>query len=406
MSTPIAGILNSINSDNVNDNVGEWMTGIIVKQARGDNQGLLLALTSLLGTEPAESPDYNWFVRNPVRRSVHSAAAEADTAETTLTFDDADGNNVNAFLTSGTLLENRRTGEHVRVAADSTGSTASVVRAQGDTAAAAIDDNDVWLIVGYAGEEGTGARRAIFEIADPVKNYLQEFKATSDVTRLLAGSNLRSTEDQRLEGQAYALETLSNDIEFAMFNGRRGASVGANGGRIYTTGGLRDGISRAGLAASNSLAGGGSSGTELTPFIQFLSNALEKGGSERIAFCGPKAYSAISLYANSGVAGFEITGSETEFGMHIKTIETPMGPVHLVRHPLFANDEATKGDMFIVDLTSIKQKVGQPIVLEEDIQIPGYTKATDQYIAQLGIKQKFAEPFGYVSNLEKIIPDA
>ena len=126
------------------------------------------------------------------------------------------------------------------------------------------------------------------------------------------------------------------------------------------------------------------------------------GSDAKLAFAGPKAYSALSNHANSESNGFRITGSETVFGMNIQTILTPFGEISLAMHPLFKEISAYNSSMVVCDLPMLVQKYMEPLFLEPNIQTPGQDSYKEQFRAKYGLKLKFAEAFGYAEDLQKI----
>ena len=150
------------------------------------------------------------------------------------------------------------------------------------------------------------------------------------------------------------------------------------------------------------LNGNTSSGVSLASFNEWLASFLTLGSDAKLAFCGPKAYAAISNFSNSATNGFRITGQETVFGMNITTINTPFGELSLAMHPLFKEISVYNDWMIVVDLALIVQKVMEPLFLEPNIQTPGADAYMEQFRAKYGVKLKFAEAFGYAYGLQKI----
>ena len=70
---------------------------------------------------------------------------------------------LHAINTDQLFLKNDRTGEYIRVTADPTTNTIAIARALGSSVAAAILDNDQWVVVTLGKDEGASASRAAYE---------------------------------------------------------------------------------------------------------------------------------------------------------------------------------------------------------------------------------------------------
>ena len=396
----VSGFLSTTNAQ-ATDLVGEWQETVLVRNAKGFNTGsTLFGLMSRLKSEPADNVTFNWWERDPARVSFYSNAAFNDLV-TVLTWDDSASNAVYPLLDVNAILLNDRTGERVRVSAAPTSASVTVVRGVQGTSAAAINDNDLWTLVTLAKDEGADPVRASYQEPDSYSNLIQTFNETVLLTNAYKAGVLRTDIEGPLrERRAFALERIANKIEFAYFLGVKEAATGTNGS-IYYTGGLKSAIDTAGLTA-NALSGGGNSGCTLDAFKTWLQSFMQVGSDVKLAFCGPKAYAAVSNYANTAAGGFRIMNQETVFGMNITNIVTPFGELALAMHPLFKTSVAQNDAMFVVDLQLIVQKVMEPLFLETNIQSPGQDSYKEQFRAKLGLKQKFPEAFGYATKLSLI----
>lgn len=397
----ISGLLSVQNAD-TDDLTGEWQQHVTVRHAKGIGNGaVLFALMTMLRKENAESTEYNWFERDPVRQNFYSNAAFASTI-TTLTWDDGNGNPVWAGLSLNTVMENYRTGEFIRVTADATSANVTVERGHAGTTPAAINFGDIWSRLFISAEEGALPTRAVYENPQELKNFVETFNSSIFLTNAFKGTVLRSDMEGPLrERRIYALEKICGDIEKAFLLGRRNRLVGING-YIYQTGGVRDAINRAGLASTNILNGLGATGVTLTVVKAWLRSFMVFGSNQKLGLCGPLAFQAISDYANSAAAGFRIMNNETVFGMNVTTIVTPLGILELTFHPLLQELTSYQGAMFVIDMPNIVQKTMEPLFLERNIQTRGQDAYQEQFRAKLGVKLKFANAFGHAYNFQLI----
>lgn len=406
----VQGILSLANA-NTSDLVGEFQEKIFIRNSKGFNSGAtLFGLLAKLKNEQAENIEFNWWERNPVRRTLYSTAAITSGA-TAISFDDnasTPDTSVWKVLVSGHILRNDRSGEHIRVNGTPSTSTVTIVRGVGATAAAAVNDNDVWTIITLAKAEGADPVGTSYEEPELIKNYIQTFNSTVEVTNAFKGSVLRTDiegplKDRRLQ----ALEKVSRDIEWAYFMGTKKAP-GDSGAQAntYSTGGLFDVLNSAGLAGAagsgyNSVDGG--SGTfSMANFRDWLNSFMVVGSEQKLAFCGPKAYQAVTVYANSEANGFRIMQNENVFGMNITSILTPFGVLDLAMHPLLREAVAFNSWMFVFDLAHVVQKVFEPLFLEPNVQTPGNDSYKEQYRAKLGLKLRFVNAHGCIKNLTAI----
>lgn len=411
----VSGLLSlggQIGIANQDEWVSEFQDTILVRNSRGLNAGTtLFGLMSKLKNEPAETTEYKWFERDPVTReiSVDNAGAAYDSASTSIVVDNGDGAVVTGLVQAGSILRTS-SGELLRVTAvanNANDNTLTVTRGFGGTSASAtgLANDNVLVIVTLGKDEGASPINPVYETPTTMTNYIQTFNSAVHLTNAFKASKLRTDIEGPLrERRVQALERVARDIELAYFFGRKAANgyVSGTNGRVWYTGGVVEAVDSIGGTVAQKLNGNAGSGVALASFNEWLSSFLTLGSDAKLAFCGPKAYAAISNFANSASNGFRITGQETVFGMNITTINTPFGELSLAMHPLFKEIASYNDYMIVVDLALIVQKVMEPLFLEPNIQTPGSDAYMEQFRAKYGLKLKFAEAFGYAYGLQKI----
>ena len=397
--------------------MGEWQQGVLHRNAKGMNTGsTLFGLMSRLKNESADSQTYNWFEKDPTRRTFYTQAYNS--AATSIIFDNttaaatydtgtADAS-VSLLPQAGAILENTLTGERVTVAtaASSAGGATVVTRASLGYSgvaptATAIAIYTPWVLITLAKPNGANPVASAFTQPSRYFNYAQTFNSTASVENAYKNGILRTDIDGPwMEQKADALERVANDIELAYFLGVAGISS-----TTYTTGGIRNGVDAAGLTA-NALAGLSGAGVTLDALDTWMESFMTWGSDLKVAFCGPKAYSALSKYATSAQGGYRINQSDNsnEFGLVLTTIQTPFGQIDLCSHPLFKTIPAYNGHMVVVDLELIAQKTFEPLFFEQYAATNGADTLQGQFRAKLGIKMKNPQAFGYATNLWKINP--
>ncbi len=287
----------------------------------------LFGLTSLLKDETASNIEHGYFSKTMIFPSVTSTAGDLVGA-TTLT--------VNAYtdIVPGDLILNERTGEVILVTATPTGTTLTVQRAVGSTAAAAINAADVMRTIGNAFEEGSVRPSAVAIIAARYVNNTQIFRNSWAVTKTaaaipqIAGSGYVSESKQ----DCAALHAMA--IEKALFFGQKFMGT-RNGQPFHTMEGI---VARVNAAASGNITTLGAT-TNWTQFEAALDKTLEtvtdpKGGNIRTMFVGGTARRVIHNIARLN-STYQITTNETGWGLQIDTIRTPRGTFEMIEHPLF-----------------------------------------------------------------------
>ena len=287
----------------------------------------LFGLTSLLMDETASNIEHGYFSKTMIFPSVTSTAGDLVGA-TTLT--------VNAYtdIVPGDLLLNERTSEIILVTATPTGTTLTVQRAVGSTAAAAINAADVMRTIGNAFEEGSVRPSAVAIIAERYVNNTQIFRNSWAVTKTaaaipqIAGAGYVSESKQ----DCAALHAMA--IEKALFFGQKFMGT-RNGQPFHTMEGI---VARVNAAASGNITTLGAT-TNWTQFEAALDKTLvtvtdPKGGNIRTMFVGGTARRVIHNIARLN-STYQITTAETAWGLQIDTIRTPRGTFEMIEHPLF-----------------------------------------------------------------------
>lgn len=414
-ASAVAGLLSSLNA-NSTDLVGEWMPGVLVRQGKSANFGsVLFGLFNKLkvDTKVALNGQFNWWERDPVRSNFYSDASASSTA-TTLTFDDGNGNPVVALLSAGSVLQNGRTLEYIRVTTDPQSNlTTTPVSVQRDfnstgVTGSAINDNDVWSRITEASLEGSAPRRAAYEQPTNLYNLVQTFKESAYLSNYYNAGQLRSDmEGPKNQAVNYALESECNQIEKALLFGPR--VLGTSTTEQYT-GGITNAIDTA-IAANSSLStiklnGNTTSGVALIDLLNWLNAWMVNGSDAKLLLCGNLSYAALSTFANSAQAGFRILNNEDDhrFGLNLTEIQTPYGKASLAMHPLMKND-LNKQDWIVgCDLALLTLKQMEKLHYQEFEPTNGTDAYQGQFRAKLGLMQQYIEAFGYAYGLQKINP--
>jgi hypothetical protein len=436
----VSGLLSLVNTTGYNSDelANEWQETIFVRNSRGYNVGTtLFGLMSRLDKEPSQNIEFNWFERDPVRKTVYATAANASTNTTTIAIGSSSGaaGDVSALITPGTMLLNDRSKEYMLVTTVAANGDATVVRDAISTTggglvasganAKTVAASDTFTIVTVGRPEGSDPVAAVYETPSTRTNYIQTYNSTVELTNAFKGSVLRSDIDGPLtDRRIQALERIGRDIELSLFLGIRRKQVAATASTYaYFTGGIYDAMVTSGLVTPAASLGTTTLPSDIRNFVDvttglgtttanactfagltsWLGTILPYGSDTKLVFAGPTAFAAISNYANSNNNGYRIMQNENVLGMSITEIQTPFGSIGLTQHPLFREAAGLNTWMVVVDMAHIVQKTFEGLFLEPNIQNNGNDSYKEQYRAKLGVKLRFPQAFGAIAGLRSIV---
>ena len=288
----------------------------------------LFGLTALLKDETASNIEHGYFTKTMVFPSSTLGAAVADGVATSFTVVS------NTDIVPGDLLMAESTSEIVLVTAVPDATHLTVTRGVGTIAAAAIANGINLRTVGNAFEEGSTRPSAVAIIATRYVNYTQIFRNSWAVTKTAAAI-------PQIAGAGYVSESKQDcaamhamALEKALFFGQK--YMGTKNGQPFHT--LEGIIPRVVAAASGNITtlGATTNWTQLEaaldPMLQTVTDP--KGGNIRTMFVGGVARRVIHNIARLN-STYQITASETAWGLQIDTIRTPRGVFEMIEHPLF-----------------------------------------------------------------------
>lgn len=256
-------------------------------------------------------------------------------------------------LVPGQTFKNSRTNEVVLVLTVVSGTSITVRRAFGQTAAAAILDDDYFPGVGNAQEEGSNRPNSSIILPTRVINFTQIFRnswALTDsmrATMTIAGNGTvaESREDCSLFHAA--------DMEKALIFGERYSGT-LNNQPIRGMDGIISSISQ--YAAGNVSTAASTTSydqleTMLDPVFNFQSNP--RINNERWLFVGPQALKVITKIGRLS-GQYEIVDGQTSFGLQFSSFKIARGTFRLVQHPLFATNVVWSKMAVAMDFSAIK----------------------------------------------------
>jgi len=305
----------------------------------------IYALTSQSGKTKAKSSTHGYFSKTMSFVRLTSSAALIDAG--TIAMSSAVG------LLKGMVLHNLRTGENVRVSADATHATnVSVTRAFGRIAAAAVNNADVWILVGTAMEEGSLRPTARRMATVYISNFTQIFRNAWALTDTARASMAEAGYSNIQEDRNDCAILHATEMESAIVWGQ--AKMDTTGPTpLHSTQGIIDALKQ--YAAPNINPAG--STTNYSQLVELLEPAFTYSTNignptERVAFCDNKAMKVLNdIGRKSGQV--TMTNATTSFGMRFTSFQFYNGVINLVTHPLF-NGLNTNGLCLVLDPSAVK----------------------------------------------------
>jgi hypothetical protein len=354
----------------------------------------LNALLSMTSSESTDDPEYkNFRDELPDRKLVVSGAiagtpATGTAANITLT----NVPNQNAFAVAGALVANLRTGEVMRVTADTTATTLAVTRAVGQATGVAINDADVLYIIGFAAQEGSNVPTPVSFDAEVATNYTQIFKTTFSVTGTQKETYLR-TGDKLEEAMTKALKLHMSDIERAMFFGKKSEVNGSTAQPTRTTGGLINELTNVIDVATDTAVSG--TMTEAEFDLKLIENVFAFGSKQKIAFVGARVAANLQKVAKGRWQPTQVEGS---YGVNLTTYSTFAGDLMVHLHPQFRQITNMNNAMVIVDFPYLKYRFMQnrDTKLLENIQTPGDDQIKHAYMTECGLELTQSKVHTYI----------
>ena len=347
----------------------------------------LNALLSMTSSEATDDPEYRLYKDELPDRKLTVNGAVASTSTTSVT---VDAGNDNLFAVKGTMLVNAATGEVMRCTADSTATGLTVERNIGGTSHQIADDANLF-ISGSAFEEGATSPTAISFDASVDYNYTQIFRTSYGLSNTLSATNLR-TGDKEDELATKALKLHMQDIERAMFFGKRHETNGTSSQPTRYTGGLVNNITNVIDRSSAS-----STMTE-DQFDRYLIESIFAFGSkQKIAFVGAKTAGHLQKI---GKNRWQPTVIDDTYGISISQYHTFAGDLMVHLHPQFRQIPGMDDAMIIIDFPHLKYRYldGRDTQLLRDRQAPDADQVKHEYLTECGLEMTQSKTHTYIKN--------
>jgi hypothetical protein len=329
------------------------------------------------------SPKFEWLEAELGARwdAINNAAGYL-AADTALVVDHEE------YFSVGDIVKVPRTGECVIVTAVTTAtSTLTVVRGYGETAAAALNDNDPLVIVGNANAEGTGKRAHKNTNEANVYNFTQIFKTTVSLTGTVDASQLYGGKDRNWQRKVKGIEHLV-DMERAFLFGERKEDTTGDTPKRTTRGLVKF------LTQNIVDAGGGLSEWEFESFCQAL---FMYGSKKKLLLASPTLVSVINTFAKNKL---NTVPKDKTYGIAITEYLSAHGTLLIAKHNLL--EGAVYGGYGIgIDPDNIKYRFldGRDTKLRTDIQANDLDGFEDEYLTEAGIQVQQPKTHGVLTGV-------
>jgi hypothetical protein len=238
------------------------------------------------------------------------------------------------YFDVGAIVNVVRTGEKFRVTAVDLGTnTLTVVRGVGNTAAAALVDNDDLQIIGNAYAEGSPMGLEMSHIEREDFNYVQIFRdfygatGTMEATTTYLGKGALN----RLRASTAIKHKMR--LERAALFGERNIDIGStNNPRRYTGGALFF------LTENIFDAGGALTATEVWTWMEQVYAHTGASSDSRVLFAAPHIITVMDQFAlTTGNISVNMAPSDRTFGLQVKQWTTSHGGFNIIKHRLLDN---------------------------------------------------------------------
>ena len=331
-------------------------------------------IASRIKQERAKQPKHEIIEKDPLARTVVTAAAVTDTTTTTVVLA------ANANCRVGDLLINKVTGECVFVyAVDAGGANLSVRRNLGSTTYQ-IGSGDTFYIASCAWREGTAKADQKSQIATPRTRYLQIFKRSFGITGTLEESeqevDIKAWDEERMQ----AAYNHKLDIENACWlNPAADSTTDASSGAVYLSRGL---IAEIGDSNTSFYDG---SFEENWFFGEFAQRSFRYGSRRKQMFVNADAMTSITGF---GRVKQQLKPMDTKYGLKITEIETGHGIFEIVMGGNFDNampsDIGPFGAVLDLDYLRFRSMSNRNFRMDDDIETPGTDAREGQFITEAG----------------------
>lgn len=338
----------------------------------------------------ASAPKFEWIEKElPPRWDQLNNGGGYNDSATSIVVDNG------AYFGVGDIVNVVRTGEKIRVSAVNTSTnTLTIVRSVGNTAAAALVNNDDLQIIGNAYAEGSPLGLEKTHVEAYLYNYTQILRTPFGETGTSMATEFYTGKRRPQMRKEKAIEHKIDLERTALFGERDIDTTSTNNPRRYTGGALFY------LADNIKDAGGTLTGSEIEDWLQDVYTHTS-GGDSRILFASPKIISVIDQLA---VGNLQLVPSDKTFGISVRQWLTSHGTFNIVKHRLLDNGVGGTGYGgygLLLDpaLWEYKTLAGRDTQLRVDVGVDGDDAWTDEYLTECGWKVGLSKAQGVLKGV-------
>jgi hypothetical protein len=298
------------------------------------------------------------------------------------------------YFKPGDIVKVPRTGETMRVTAIGAADI-TVIRSVGDTAAAALNDNEDLFRLGQAFQEGASLPVARDHQETWKHNFTEIFRwvVSETGTQASTRSYLAANNRTRLRMEAFKEHRIS--MEQAYLFGERSEDVSDTANPRRTTGGFEFFVTTNIKDASGTL-----SKAEIWDWCEDLF-ANTGGGNTRVVMHSALIGSVIDLLAEPSI---RTVPKADAYGLSIRQWETSHGTLLLAKHRLFvdgATGDGYAGTAFALDPKFARQRFleGRKSKLLLNRQAPGDDLWADEYLEESGLELSLESVHGILEGV-------
>jgi hypothetical protein len=222
-----------------------------------------------------------------------------------------------------------------------------------------VSTDHVWLKQGNSLQDGWTAPTAIWQEPSELYNYLQNFSRTWQESENEKNTNMFAKETMADKAKRNRIDFF-REREHALLFGRRARNV-VNSQSAWRTGGLVEFIPYTGALDSVSRFINFAGSFDYDTFREKAEIIFRYGSQNKVAFCGGKFFTALLNNFDKYIT--TNPKLEAKWGGKVLDLETGHGSLHLLRHPVLseldATDQAWAYDCIVADLAYVKLMIMQ-----------------------------------------------
>jgi len=411
-----------------NEDPQSWRAGILRLFPNGSAP--LTALTALMKSEKVSHDRFHWWTKTLTSQRASTALYTTAGLGTLYTSGSASAGDMvhakvslvdsNMFRAGHQVLLRDAsdynvdtTGKVSNVIKNGASSVISIILLEDDdnsTTSTDLSDADVVLIVGNINAQGAARPEAITQGPTEFENYTQIWRNSTDISRTLMETRLRTSPNIEKEIKKDTLELHSIEIEKALlWSTLFSTGTGANGKPERATRGVLSFIKEFGTVQDYTLdmAAAYAGKTWLQMGDEWLDEHLEEifrfGSDERLAFVGSGALLGIQrLVKDRGM--MSLTPQQTIWGSNVVVWTTPFGAITMKTHPLFSYEATNRHSMVLLEPKNLRWMYVSDTSFYPDNSFKkgggvGIDGKQEEFLTEAGLEIHFPETGGYLNSI-------